>query len=149
MREEELITRICIKYYALVHIMDERMRRQWAARVADDLGWGGVTTVSAATALARNTIMARVMELAGRQSDPRGKVSPRIRSEGGGRKSVTERDPGLQQALELLVNSSTRGHPESPLRWTCKSTRTQAEELGRQQHPVSDPTVAALLKASG
>lgn len=125
------------------------MRRQWAASEADDLGWGGVSAVAAATGLARNTVMAGARELAFRRLHPRAKVSPRIRAEGGGRKSLSETDSGLLAALEALVNSSTRGHPESPLRWTCKSTRTLAEELGRQQHRVSDRTVAAMLKEAG
>ena len=73
----------------------------------------------------------------------------RIRDEGGGRKPLTEIDPGLQAALDALVDPATRGHPESPLRWTCKSTGTLAEELRRQNHSVSDRTVAALLKAAG
>ena len=129
--------------------MDERMRRQWAASEADDLGWGGVTAVALATGLARNTIMAGVSELEFRRQNPRELVSPRIRAEGGGRKSLTENDPRLLAALEALVDPATRGHPESPLRWTCKSTGTLAAELTRQQHPVSDRTVAALLKAAG
>jgi hypothetical protein len=68
---------------------------------------------------------------------------------GGGRKPVTQHDPGLEAALEALVNPATRGHPESPLRWTCKSTGILAGELQRQNHQVSDRTVAALLKAIG
>jgi hypothetical protein len=59
---------------------------------------------------------------------------------------LAQTDPGLQQALEALVDPATRGHPESPLRWTCKSTSKLAEELRRQNHPVSDRTVAAMLK---
>jgi hypothetical protein len=129
--------------------MDERMRRQWAASEAVDLGWGGVCAVAAATGLARNTIMAGARELAARRTHPRTKVSPRIRQEGGGRKALIENDPGLLTALEALVDPVTRGHPESPLRWTCKSTGTLAAELERQQHQVSDRTVAALLKAAG
>jgi hypothetical protein len=129
--------------------MDERMRRQWAASEATDLGWGGVTCVALATGLARNTIMAGAQELDYRQTHPRVAVSPRIRALGGGRKPLTERDAGLQAALDALVDPATRGHPESPLRWTCKSTGTLAEELQRQDHPVSDRTVATLLKAAG
>lgn len=125
------------------------MRRQWAASEATDLGWGGVICVARATGLARNTIRAGVQELVYRQTHPRATVSPRIRALGGGRKPLTEKDPGLQAALEALVDPATRGHPESPLRWTCKSTGTLAEELRRQQHPVSDRTVATLLKAAG
>jgi len=129
--------------------MDERMRRQWAATEASDLGWGGVTSVALATGLARNTITVGMRELEYRRDHPGREVSLRIRELGGGRKALSQMDPGLQTALDALVDPATRGHPESPLRWTCKSTRTLAEELQRQNHPVSDRTVAALLKAAG
>ena len=129
--------------------MDERMRRQWAATEASDLGWGGITTVSLATGLARNTIMAGVGEVAYRQAHPKVAVRVGIRGPGGGRKPLTETDPGLQRALEALVDPATRGHPESALRWTCKSTAKLAEELQSQNHPVSERTVAALLKEAG
>jgi hypothetical protein len=129
--------------------MDERMRRQWAAAEASALGWGGVTTVSAATGLARNTITTGVRELEHRQAHPDAAVGVRLRRVGGGRKPLTEIDPGLLQALDTLVDPVTRGHPESPLRWTCKSTRKLAQELQRQNHPVTDRTVASLLKQLG
>jgi hypothetical protein len=137
------------KYQALSPLMDERMRRQWAATEAGALGWGGVSLVSNATGLARNTIGVGLRELDYRRSHPCETVSVRIRGPGGGRKPKTQIDPGLQQALDTLVDSATRGHPESPLRWTCKSTAKLAEELTRQNHPVSDRTVATLLKESG
>jgi hypothetical protein len=130
-------------------MMDERLRRQWAAAEASDLGWGGITTVSLATGLARNTIMAGAGELEYRKAHPKSRVPERIRGPGGGRKPLTETDPGLLEALEALVDPATRGHPESPLRWTCKSTAKLAEELQRQKHWVSDRTVAALLKEAG
>lgn len=125
------------------------MRRQWAASEASELGWGGVSTVALATGLARNTIMVGARELEYRRGHPRVAISFRIRDVGGGRKPLSEVDPELQAALDALVDPATRGHPESPLRWTCKSTATLAEELRRQNHPVSDRTVAALLKVSG
>ncbi len=125
------------------------MRRQWAATEASDLGWGGVTAVATATGLARNTILVGARELEYRRAHPGTAVTVRIREPGGGRKPLTETDPGLQTALAVLVDPATRGHPESPLRWTCKSTATLAEELQRQSHPVSDRTVAALLKEAG
>ena len=137
------------KFLALSPVMDERMRRQWAAAEASAMGWGGVTMVSTATGLARNTIMAGIRELAHRQAHPDDAVSVRIRNSGGGRKPLTQTDPGLQQALDALVDPATRGHPESPLRWTCKSTDKLAEELRRQNHRVTDRTVATLLKRSG
>lgn len=148
-QDKAIIKRIRNKYRSLSGLMDERMRRQWAASEADDLGWGGVTAVARATGLARNTIMGGARELESRRAHPHAEVSLRIREAGGGRKPLTEHDPGLLAALEALVDPVTRGHPESPLRWTCKSTGTLAAELKRQQHPVSDRTVAALLKAAG
>jgi hypothetical protein len=137
------------KYLALSPVMDERMRRHWAAAEASILGWGGVTTVSAATGLARNTIAIGLRELEHRRAHPDQAVAVRLRGPGGGRKPVTGIDPGLLRALDALVDPVTRGHPESPLRWTCKSTSKLAEELQRQNHPVSDRTVAALLKQAG
>lgn len=129
--------------------MDERMRRQWAATEALALGWGGVSAVAAATGLARNTVMAGVREVKHRRRYPRTKVVDRIRGAGGGRKPLTQTDPGLETALMALIDPATRGHPESPLRWTCKSTSKLAEELQRQHHPVTDRTIATLLKKAG
>jgi hypothetical protein len=76
-------------------------------------------------------------------------VQPRIRRPGGGRKKAEQVDSALIEALEALIDPVTRGHPESPLRWTCKSTRQLANELCRQNHPVSARTVARLLYAAG
>jgi len=143
------VERIRQKFRALLPMMDERLRRQWAAAEAVAVGWGGVTLMSSATGLARNTIAAGIEELEHRQAHPQEAVDVRIRRPGGGRKPLTQTDPGLQQALEALVDPVTRGHPQSPLRWTCKSTSKLAEELSRQRHPVTDRTVAALLKQSG
>lgn len=149
MQDAAIINRIRLKFRSLSDMMDERMRRQWAATEAFDLGWGGVTSVAHATGLARNTIMAGVRELVHRRTHPQEEVSHRIRDLGGGRKLLTETDLGLQAALDALVDPATRGHPESSLRWTCKSTGTLARELQQQNHPVSDRTVAMLLKAAG
>jgi hypothetical protein len=137
------------KFVALSPVMDERMRRQWAACEARALGWGGVTAVAEATGLAWNTIQAGIRELEERAEHPDQPVADRVRRCGGGRKRLTERDPELLEALESLVDPVTRGHPESPLRWTCKSTAQLAEELTRQHHPVTDRTVATLLKQAG
>lgn len=149
MQDAGAVIRIRKKYRALSSIMDERMRRQWAASEAQSLGWGGVSLVSLATGVARNTITLGGRELEYRRTHPRVKIGPRVRAPGGGRKRLTELDPGLRQALDALVDPVTRGHPESPLRWTCKSTSKLAEELQRQHHRVTDRTVAALLKESG
>lgn len=149
MQDETTIERIRQKYQALEPMMDERMRRQWAATEASDLGCGGATMVSNATGLARNTILVGKRELEHRLAHPEESIRARIRAPGGGRKPLMETDPELQQALDALVEPGTRGHPESPLRWSCKSTRKLAEELCRQQHPVTDRTVATLLKLAG
>jgi hypothetical protein len=149
MRCAEQIERIRQKYTALAPVMDERMRRQWAALEASELGWGGVAAVAQATGLARNTIKTGMQEVEHRTAYPHEPVEERIRRRGGGRKRVTETAPELLAALEALVDPATRGDPESPLRWTCKSTAKLAEELGRQDHHVTDRTVAALLKQAG
>jgi len=137
------------KYEVLNPVLDERSRRRWAAAEARELGWGGITAVSAATGLARDTIRAGLAELRLQQAQPPALPDARIRRPGGGRKPLAETDPGLAAALDRLVDPATRGHPESPLRWTCKSTRRLADELTRQGRPVSPNTVAALLRADG
>src|SRR5262249_52750159 len=88
-------------------------------------------------------------ELRYRQEHPDEPISPRLRQAGAGRKTLCALDPDLLSALERLVEPLTRGDPQSPLRWTCKSTRTLALELTRQGHPISDRTVAALLYEAG
>lgn len=149
MKEAGIIQGIQFKYEMLDAVMDERVRRQWAAAEAANLGWGGVSAVAVATGLSRNTIVAGSRELAYRLDHPKATLPLRLRRSGAGRKRLTQRDPGLMAALERLVDPATRGHPESPLRWTCKSTQKLAEELRQQGHPVGERTVAGLLKAAG
>jgi hypothetical protein len=149
MQDATAIERIRGKYVVLSPAMDERLRRQWAATEAEAIGWGGVSAVSAATGLSRNTIAVGRHELAARHGNLAAPVEARVRRLGGGRKRVTTTDPDLLAALEALVDPVTRGHPESPLRWTCKSTAVLAAELTHQQHPVTDRTVATLLKDAG
>ena len=146
MQDATIVERIRQKYQALSPPMDERMRRQWAGAEAAALGWGGLTAVSRATGLALNTIRAGRAELEARRGHPDPPVEERIRRPGGGRKPLTQTDPGLRAALSALVDPATRGHPESTLRWSSKSTGKLATELLRQGHRVSDRTVAALLK---
>jgi hypothetical protein len=143
-----VIERTRRKFLALTVVMDERMRRQWAAAEAMELGWGGISHVANATGISRTTILAGVRELKAQEAND-ALPCPGIRRPGGGRKYLLESDPGLWDALDALVEPMTRGHPETPLRWTCKSTRRLAEELTRQHHPVSDRTVASLLYAAG
>jgi hypothetical protein len=145
MQDAKAVARIRRKYRALRPEMDERMRRQWAAAEARELGWGGIMLVAHATGLSRPTISVGMKELK-LPSKNRSAAAQRVRRSGGGRKRLLDVDPGLASALEALIEPVTRGDPESPLRWTCKSTRRLAEELTRQNHPVSDRTVATLLK---
>jgi hypothetical protein len=122
----------------------------WAASEALVLGHGGVATVAKATGLAESTIRCGRHELQqGQVPPPRQSAARRVRQPGGGRKPLTEQDPGLVAALEALVEPTARGDPMSPLRWTCKSTRKLTAELRQQGHPVSRTTVAHLLEALG
>jgi Rhodopirellula transposase DDE domain len=148
MQDAKVEARIRRKFRLVAVELDERRRRQWAAAEARDVGWGGISLVARATGLSRPTIMAGLKELE-LSATSRLVAAARVRSPGGGRRTLTQSDPGLLEALERLIDPATRGDPMSPLRWTCKSTAKLAEELTRQNHPVSDRTVAMLLKQSG
>src|SRR5665811_312636 len=137
------------KYRLLSALMDERMRRQWAAAESRAYGWGGVQTVSGAIGMSPNTIRKGLAELTARESNPDMAINPRLRKEGGGRKRCSDSDSGLLETLEWLVEPVTRGDPCSSLRWTCKSTTNLAEELSQMGHPVSPRTVGRLLNADG
>jgi hypothetical protein len=132
------------KFEALRPLMDERMRRLWAGSEAIALGRGGIAVVAEATGMARNTVVAGIREQRQRSGMP---FEPSIRRRGGGRKRLTEQDPALLAALESLVEPVTRGDPRSPLRWTSKSVRKLADELGAQGYRVSARTVNRLLEA--
>jgi len=125
--------------------LDERQRRLLLGVEARELGWGGVSAVAVAVGVSRSTVTNAVAELELPSELPEG----RSRRAGGGRKSAVENDPGLPAALDALVDPETRGDPESPLRWTCKSTRQLATTLTAGGHRVSDRTVAALLHQAG
>jgi len=149
MRVASAIEQIELKYRSLASVLDERSRRHWAATEARAYGWGGVSAVSDATGMSPNTIRKGLAELVARESDPDAEVSSRLRQPGGGRKRLTETDPQLSVALDRLVAPLTRGDPQSPLRWTCKSTSDLAQELSRQGHSISARTVAHLLNVAG
>ncbi len=143
------IERIESKYRLLASVLNEQARRYWAASEARAYGWGGVSAVSAATGMSPNTIRKGLGELTAREVDPDAEVTLRLRKEGGGRKRLTETDPELSEELDRLVAPLTRGDPQSPLRWACKSTRHLAQELSRQGHPISARAVAQLLNDAG
>ena len=149
MQDEAMLRAIESKYQSLSVLMDERLRRQWAAAQSRAYGWGGVRAVSSAIGMSPNTIRKALQELAVRDENPDAPVGSGLRRKGAGRKKRTHADPQLLHALEKLVEPTTRGDPESALRWTCKSTTLLAQELTRQRHPVSPRTVARLLNESG
>jgi hypothetical protein len=134
------------KFLALKPVMDERLTRLWAGAEANAIGEGGITIVEEATGLSRTTIRVGRDEL-------RAGVAPsdvvNTRRPGGGRPLIEVTHPEIITALEGLVDPVTRGDPESPLRWTAKSTRKLAEELGAQGFKVSPQKVGQLLHASG
>jgi Rhodopirellula transposase DDE domain len=134
------------KFKRLRPHLNEASLRLWAANEALSLGYGGVSDVSRATGLSRTTIHAGIAEL-GKSVVAGERV--RVRRTGGGRKTVTEKDPGLSGALNKLVDPVTRGDPESALRWTSKSTTRLAQELKQRGHPVSQRTVCDLLAMEG
>ncbi|MGH9320811.1 MAG: ISAzo13 family transposase [Vicinamibacteria bacterium] len=127
--------------------LDERQRRLVAAAEAEALGARGISVVSRATGVSRQAIRRGMQEL--REPAQRRTGEVRIRKAGGGRKRATEKDSSLVADLERLVEPSTRGDPESPLRWTCKSVRQLADELQRQGHRVSYQLVSELLHELG
>ena len=148
MREPRAVTRLRRKYRVVAPELDERRRRQWAAAEAREVGYGGVSVVARATGLARSTIHAGLRDVRASRRQ-RVRAAERIRRAGAGRRPLTTSDPALLTALWALIEPTTRGDPESPLRWTCKSTAQLADQLTQQHHPVSPRTVATLLKGAG
>jgi hypothetical protein len=146
---ESAATREAIKskYEALRPVLNERMRRLWAAAEARSLGRGGTTLVHRATGITQNTIRAGIKELTEAQADP--PAPGRVRRPGAGRKPLTQSDPTLLHDLEALVEPVTRGDPESPLRWCCKGVQRLARELAEQGHRISGQTVRVLLGQLG
>jgi hypothetical protein len=150
MNKAMTIEAVRTKYDLLRPLMTERLRRQWAACEAQTLGRGGVIVVAQATGLSRTTIWSGLREVRQRVERPQDDLLPeRVRAPGGGRHLVEDNDPALLLALEALVEPTTRGDPQSPLRWTCLSTRHLAEALRSQGHAVSHKTVAVLLDDLG
>jgi hypothetical protein len=149
MPDSEIIAAVRNKYQALRPVLDEKVRRRWAACEAMAIGWGGITAVAQATGLSRPTIRAGLAEVRGgdvldAEEDP-GAERQRRRRMGGGRRRVAESDHTVLKDLQAMLEASPRGDPQSPLLWTSKSTRHLAEALVQQGHHVSHHTVARLL----
>jgi hypothetical protein len=133
------------KFSALEGRLDEHTRRLWAATEARALGYGGISLVARATGVSQRAIQVGLREIATGDILPEG----RIRRPGGGRKSAVFHQPDLPEVLEGLVEPLTRGDPESPLRWTCKSTRRLSQELSQLGYSAGSRLVAALLHGMG
>jgi transposase len=133
---------IAVRYARVAGSLDERARRAVAASEALSVGHGGISLVARATGLSRKAVSRGLRELRGEVP-----VAPagRVRRPGAGRKSLETEDPTLRADLEALIEPTTRGHPESPLRWTCKSLRKLAAALQERGHQVSHQKVALVL----
>ena len=133
------------RFSFIAPILNERLRRIFAAVEAMAIGYGGATLVSRETGVSRAAIALGCKELKEQQKPD----SHRIRKKGGGRKRAVDKDPLLKKDLEGLLEPVTRGDPESPLLWTCKSVRKLSQELNRMGHKTSHNLVAELLKEMG
>jgi hypothetical protein len=130
------------RFESLEPFLDERLRRLWAASEAKALGYGGISCVSEATGVSRRAISEGCREL---ENPELGVSSGRVRRPGGGRKRITTKYPDLPERLEELIEPTSRGDPESPLRWTCRSVRNLSDELKAQGYNVCHNVVAELL----
>ena len=129
--------------------LDERLKRLFAASEAKVLGRGGVTKIAQATGLARMTIYAGLKELENRSEESIDVTIGRTRKSGGGRKKIFQTSPAILDDLKTLVEPTTRGDPESPLLWTCRSLRNLASELVSLGHKISHETTGLLLEKLG
>jgi hypothetical protein len=142
MERPPIVDRIRQKYHILQCRLNERSRRLWAATEAHALGHGGITIVHQAIGMDIKTIRRGLKEM---NTTTPSMPSDQSRVQGGGRKKLTEHYPDLPDALEALIDPVMRGDPESPLRWTCKSTRLLAQELNRQGYDIGSTCVRFLL----
>ena len=150
MRHETASKQITQRYAQVRGSLNERARRLFVASEAMAHGYGGISVVSRATGVARRTIgvgLAELRQLESGWTPPWGPA--RLRKPGAGRKKTTEKDPSLLPDLRTLVESTTRGDPESPLLWTARSQRNIVAALTRQGHQTSMKMVARLLKELG
>jgi hypothetical protein len=135
---------IKLRFSQLEGWLDERSRRLWAAAESRAHGRGGISLVARASGVSRRAIAVGLAELQ-KKPDRSPRTRLPIRQKGGGRKKASLKDPDLLLDLEKLLEPVTRGDPQSPLRWTCKSVRNLADELRAQGHEASHMLVAELL----
>jgi len=129
------------KFLALNPTLNELSRRRWVATEAKALGRGGVSTVFRATGVNRNTIMKGIKELENKKA-----IEPnRLRKKGGGRKKIIEKNPKLEESILEMVESTSSGNPENPLRYTTKSVRKLQSEIEKKGYKISYPSIAEIL----
>ncbi len=133
------------RYDAVSPYLDEKQRRLFVAAEALAYGEGGITKVSQTLGVSTSTVSKGIKEL----QNPETIETKRIRRRGAGRKRTVDTDPTLRSDLEKLVDPTTRGEPESPLKWTCKSTRKLAAALNEMGHYTSERMVRVLLHEMG
>ena len=134
------------RYGYINQFLNEKARRLFLASEAKTIGWGGIEKVSRAIGVSSDTISKGCKEL---EDEPKIIESGKIRKPGGGRKKLVDTDPTLLSDLDSLIEPTIRGDPESPLRWTCKSTRKLARELKNMGHNISHMRVADILHNQG
>jgi hypothetical protein len=145
------VDQVRAKFERLRRVMDERVTRLWAAAEAESIGYGGIAAVVEATGISKSRIRAGIRDLAEQEANPptTHARAQRVRRPGAGRPLLVEKDPTLLTDLDSLVDPVTRGDPESPLRWTCKSKDKLAAELVAMGHTVSATKVGRLLVELG
>jgi transposase len=126
--------------------LNERQRRLLLGAFALAAGKGGITQIAGIMGVAPRTVRSGLQELTGQRPSL---SNGRVRHEGGGRKRLQDDDPELVADLDRLVEPTTRGEPDSPLRWTCKSAEQLAGALREMGHRVSGRTVTRLLHEMG
>ena len=139
--------KISKRFEILEPILNERIRRHFAAAEALAIGHGGITLVAEATGISRRAITVGCKEIKNINKDDLS--TQNIRKKGAGRKRAIDNQPLLLPELEKLIEPYTRGDPESPLRWTCKSVRNLSDELKKRGFKASHNLVAELLKEAG
>ncbi len=133
-------------FFKVYETLNEAQARWFIAREAMELGYGGIKAMQQLTGMSKPTILKGIRELRQRRHLD---VSGRVRAVGGGRKPIEVHDPGLQSALQEILEETTAGDPMSPLRWTNKSTAQIAAELTERGHPISQRTVDRKLVELG
>jgi len=147
MDKAQLIESIRTKYAGIQYVLHERARRIWAATESRQLGRGGISLVEAAIGMSHTTIRRGLREL--QSGEVENLPQERSRLQGGGRKNSKTSYTDIQEQLDILIDPVTRGDPESPLRWTCKSIRKLAEELKHRKINVCPNVIRDLLHEMG